>query len=103
MNYFASTLKPWMLLAPELSLIAVTLGVFFSAIYKKSDSPANLSGPIHFGLVGCVLVFLSLFLIWPVSGSVLYGAFRVDPLAIFFKGIFLGAGFVTLLMTREYS
>ena len=33
----------------------------------------------------------------------LYGAFRVDPLAIFFKGIFLGAGFVTLLMTREYS
>ncbi len=92
-------LRPaWCILGPEIGLTVLILLVLFFDLFGKVK-PENL---IRSSILGASLIFIILFLLWPISGTALYGMFVLNPLAIFMKGIFLIAGILTLFMTQEY-
>ncbi|MBI4368513.1 MAG: NADH-quinone oxidoreductase subunit N [Candidatus Omnitrophica bacterium] len=89
----------WILLAPETGLIALILLVLGLDLFTKLDQ-AKL---ILFSILGLFLLFGTLVFVWPLRGNALNGLFQVHALATFLKFIFLGAGLLTLVITKEFT
>ncbi len=89
----------WTMFGPEIGLIALILIVLFFELFGKVSASNILRGSI----LGTFLISIILFLVWPMSGTALYGMFTLNPLALFLKGLFLGSSILTLFMVREYK
>ena len=88
----------WRLFGPEIGLTTLILLVLFFDLFGE----IKLASLIRSSIFGACLIFVILFFLWPANGTAFYGMFVVNPLAIFLKGIFLGALILTLFMTQEY-
>lgn len=87
------------LMLPELWITGLLLVLLCLDIRRKNHPPSPLGGLTFLGLLPVIPI-----LIWQ-SGSgtqdLLGGMYRSDPLALFFKAIFLGTALLVTLMTRE--
>ncbi len=92
----------WSLMLPELWIIAL-IGVILCLDLRWPDRRRQS----HLGILTAVgLLPVLPLLAWQSTlgtQNLLEGMYRIDPLGIFFKGIFLGTAILVALMTRELS
>ena len=88
----------WTLLTPEIGLVALMLTTLFLNLFTKLKPLAS----IRVAIIGSVLILGILIFLWPLSGQALHGAFELNSFSVLLKGIFIGAGIVTLLVVREF-
>ncbi|MDQ3897573.1 MAG: NADH-quinone oxidoreductase subunit N [Actinomycetota bacterium] len=89
-------------LAPEI-IVTLTLAVVLVAdLFLDRSRKWLLSNLAAFGLVGAMIPILSLALSSDDVRSLVGGAYVVDNFALVLKGLFLGVGFVVLLMSINY-
>jgi len=95
--------RDWLYLAPELWLGLVLLILMGLELRQGRKAPDHSNQSLA-GLAG-VGTFLTLpWLAWQASlgtRELLGGMYRVDPLAIFFKGLFVGAALLVILMVKQ--
>ncbi|MBI4358010.1 MAG: NADH-quinone oxidoreductase subunit N, partial [Candidatus Omnitrophica bacterium] len=99
MNALVAYTQSWRLFGAEIGLTVLALLILFFELFGKTDSQKL----IRFSIIGCFLIFVILYLLWPFSGRAFHGSFVLDPFAILLKVIFLGSGILTLFMALEYS
>ncbi|MBI4395068.1 MAG: hypothetical protein HY583_02610, partial [Candidatus Omnitrophica bacterium] len=87
------------LFSPELGLGALILLLLSFELFTKKFRARLISIAIG----ASFLLFIPLIVLWPSSAEALYGAFSINPLALFLKGILLAAGILTLFIAREYT
>src|SRR5437868_3283589 len=93
---------PWSLFRTEIGLIVLSLSALLFDIFlpdneKRGKTLANLA------LIGIAVLLGVLCISRENFGSGLNGTLIQDGLAVFFKILFLLAGFFTLFMAREYQ
>ena len=89
-------------LAPEIILTAVLCIVLVADLFLDRSRKWLLSNLAAFGLVLAMIPILSLALSGDDVRSFVGGAYVVDNFALVFKALFLGVGFVVLLMSINY-
>ncbi len=99
MNELAQALKPFILFAPEVGLSFILILHLLFDLFKKIEPKSFVRSCV----LGMILLFVILWLVWPCAGVSLSSMFQLDPLAIFFKGIFVLSAIATLLMAQEFS
>jgi len=90
--------SPWTMFGPEIGLTALILIVLFFELFSKVSASNIIRGSI----LGAFFIFIILLLLWPMSGTALYGMFQLNSLSIFLKGLFLSSSVLTLCMVKEY-
>jgi len=91
----ASALK---ILSPEGYLTGLILFILSLELFGKKARSVEL---IRWSAFGTLPVFVILYFLWPVSREAFGGAFQIDPLATFLKGLFLASGICVLAMAGE--
>jgi NADH-quinone oxidoreductase subunit N len=89
-------------LAPEIILTLVIAVVLVADLFLDSSRKWLLSNIAAFGLVAAMVPILSLALSDTDVRSMVGGAYVVDNFALVLKALFLGVGFVVLLMSINY-
>jgi NADH-quinone oxidoreductase subunit N len=89
-------------LAPEIILLVVIAVVLVADLFLDSSRKWLLPNIAAFGLVAAMVPILSLALSETDVRSMVGGAYVVDNFALVLKGLFLGVGFVVLLMSINY-
>jgi NADH-quinone oxidoreductase subunit N len=89
-------------LAPEIILTAVLALVLVADLFLDQSRKWLLSNIAAFGLVLAMVPILSLALSDTDVRSMVGGAYVVDNFALVLKALFLGIGFVVLLMSTNY-
>ncbi|HWI03795.1 MAG TPA: NADH-quinone oxidoreductase subunit N, partial [Acidimicrobiales bacterium] len=89
-------------LAPEIILILVIAAVLVADLFLDSSRKWLLSNIAAFGLVAAMVPIISLALSDTEVRSMVGGAYVVDNFALVLKALFLGVGFVVLLMSINY-
>jgi NADH-quinone oxidoreductase subunit N len=89
-------------LAPEIILTAVLAVVLLADLFLDQSRKWLLSNIAAFGLVLAMVPILSLALSDTDVRSMVGGAYVVDNFALVLKALFLGIGFVVLLMSSNY-
>ncbi|MDQ3641315.1 MAG: NADH-quinone oxidoreductase subunit N [Actinomycetota bacterium] len=89
-------------LAPEIILTVVLAIVLVADLFLDSSRKWLLSNIAAFGLVAAMVPILSLALSDNDVRSMVDGAYVVDNFALVLKALFLGTGFVVLLMSINY-
>jgi NADH-quinone oxidoreductase subunit N len=89
-------------LAPEIILTLVLGIVLVADLFLDSSRKWLLSNLAAFGLVAAMVPILSLALSDTEVRSMVGGAYVVDNFALVLKALFLGIGFVVLLMSSNY-
>jgi NADH-quinone oxidoreductase subunit N len=89
-------------LAPEIILILVIATVLVADLFLDSSRKWLLPNIAAFGLVAAMVPILSLALADNDVRSMVGGAYVVDNFALVLKALFLGVGFVVLLMSINY-
>ena len=89
-------------LAPEIVLTSVLCIVLVADLFLDRSQKWLLSNLAAFGLVIAMVPVLSLALSGDDVRSMIGGAYVVDNFALVFKALFLGVGFVVLLMSINY-
>jgi NADH-quinone oxidoreductase subunit N len=89
-------------LAPEIILTLVIGIVLVADLFLDSSRKWLLSNIAAFGLVAAMVPILSLALSDTDVRSMVGGAYVVDNFALVLKALFLGVGFVVLLMSINY-
>ena len=89
-------------LAPEIILTVVLAIVLVADLFLDSSRKWLLSNIAAFGLVAAMVPILSLALSDTDVRSMVDGAYVVDNFALVLKALFLGTGFVVLLMSINY-
>jgi len=89
-------------LAPEIVLTLVLGIVLVADLFLDSSRKWLLSNIAAFGLVAAMVPILSLALSDTEVRSMVGGAYVVDNFALVLKALFLGVGFVVLLMSTNY-
>lgn len=85
--------------APEFGLFAILILHLVFDLFQKIESGKFIRSLI----LGLVLIFVPLALMFSYGGTGLYGLFKLNPLATFLKMIFLFSAIATLWMTKEFS
>lgn len=93
---------PWSIFKTEIGLIALALGCLVLDIFLKNNEKRGQT-LANIAMIGVALLAAHLCLHWNYFGSALKGTFVQDGVAVFFKLLFLLAGFFTLFMAREYQ
>lgn len=92
----------FLLLAPELTLIALAVGLLiFDILIGKHENRATLLARAAMG--GLAVVGGVLALVWNRPGSCLDGSFILDPLAAALKSLFLCSSFLAVFMAEAYQ
>ncbi|HET7719838.1 MAG TPA: NADH-quinone oxidoreductase subunit N [Acidimicrobiales bacterium] len=89
-------------LAPEIILTLVIAAVLVADLFLDQSRKWLLSNIAAFGLVAAMVPILSLALSETDVRSMVGGAYVVDNFALVLKALFLGVGFVVLLMSITY-
>ena len=89
-------------LAPEIILTLVIAVVLVADLFLDQSRKWLLSNLAAFGLVAAMVPILSLALSDTDVRSMVGGAYVVDNFALVLKALFLGVGFVVLLMSINY-
>jgi len=89
-------------LAPEIILTLVLAVVLVADLFLDTSRKWLLSNIAAFGLVAAMVPILSLALSETDVRSMVDGAYVVDNFALVLKALFLGTGFVVLLMSINY-
>jgi NADH-quinone oxidoreductase subunit N len=89
-------------LAPEIVLTLVIAVVLVADLFLDQSRKWLLSNIAAFGLVAAMVPILSLALSETDVRSMVGGAYVVDNFALVLKALFLGVGFVVLLMSINY-
>jgi NADH-quinone oxidoreductase subunit N len=89
-------------LAPEIILTLVLAIVLVADLFLDTSRKWLLSNIAAFGLVAAMVPILSLALSETDVRSMVDGAYVVDNFALVLKALFLGTGFVVLLMSINY-
>ncbi|CAA9279726.1 MAG: NADH-ubiquinone oxidoreductase chain N [uncultured Acidimicrobiales bacterium] len=89
-------------LAPEIILTVVLAIVLVADLFLDTSRKWLLSNIAAFGLVAAMVPILSLALSGDDVRSMVGGAYVVDNFALVLKALFLGTGFVVLLMSINY-
>jgi len=89
-------------LAPEIILTLVIAAVLLADLFLDQSRKWLLSNIAAFGLVAAMVPILSLALSDTDVRSMVGGAYVVDNFALVLKALFLGVGFVVLLMSINY-
>jgi NADH-quinone oxidoreductase subunit N len=89
-------------LAPEIILTLVIAVVLVADLFLDQSRKWLLSNIAAFGLVAAMVPILSLALSENDVRSMVGGAYVVDNFALVLKALFLGVGFVVLLMSINY-
>ncbi len=89
-------------LAPEIILTAVLAVVLLADLFLDQSRKWLLSNIAAFGLVAAMVPIISLALSDTDVRSMVDGAYVVDNFALVLKALFLGVGFVVLLMSTNY-
>ncbi len=89
-------------LAPEIVLTLVLAVVLVADLFLDSSRKWLLPNIAAFGLVAAMVPILSLALSDTEVRSMVGGAYVVDNFALVLKALFLGVGFVVLLMSTNY-
>jgi NADH-quinone oxidoreductase subunit N len=89
-------------LAPEIIVTMVLAIVLVADLFLDQSRKWLLSNLAAFGLVAAMVPILSLALSGDDVRSMVGGAYVVDNFALVLKGLFLGVGFVVLLMSTNY-
>ncbi len=92
----------WGLFKTEIGLVLFTLACLIADIFLKEDENRGKK-MANIALFAVVLLWVQLLFDWGHFGTAFGGSFILDRLAVFFKGLFLVAGFFTLFMAREYQ
>lgn len=92
----------WPLFKTEIALIALTIGCIILDLFLKQDTKRGRT-LANVAMIGVSLIFMNLLTTWGQFGTSLKSTFTQDGVAIFFKGLFLAAGFFALLMGRDYQ
>ncbi len=90
------------LLSTEIGLIFLSLGSLVLDLFIKDDERRGKT-LANIAMSGVLFLILQLSFQWGKSGSLFKGSFVQDGVAVFFKLIFLLAGFFVLFMAREYQ
>ena len=89
------------LMLPELWITGLLLVLLYLDIQWKDHPRSPLGGLTFLGLLPVIPI-----LVWQSAfgtQDLLGGMYRIDPLGLFFKGIFLGTALLVTLMTRELA
>jgi NADH-quinone oxidoreductase subunit N len=89
-------------LAPEIVLTGVIAVVLFADLFLEERRKWVLSSLASFGLLASFLPILTLAVSGDDSRSMVGGAYVVDNFALVLKGLFIGVGYVVLLMSTNY-
>src|SRR4051795_10186115 len=89
-------------LAPEIVLTTVIAIILLADLFLDQSQKWLLSNIAAFGLVAAMVPILSLALSDNEVRSMVGGAYVVDNFALVLKALFLGIGFVVLLMSTNY-
>ena len=89
-------------LAPEIVLTLVLAVVLVADLFLDTSRKWLLPNIAAFGLVAAMVPILSLALSEDDVRSMVGGAYVVDNFALVLKALFLGVGFVVLLMSINY-
>ena len=89
-------------LAPEIILTVVLATVLVADLFLDRSQKWLLSNIAGFGLLAAMAPILSLALSSHDTRSMLGGAYVVDNFALVLKALFLGVGYVVLLMSSNY-
>jgi NADH-quinone oxidoreductase subunit N len=89
-------------LAPEIVLTLVLAVVLVADLFLDSSRKWLLSNIAAFGLIAAMVPIISLALSDNDVRSMVGGAYVVDNFALVLKALFLGIGFVVLLMSSNY-
>lgn len=91
----------WSLLLPELYLSGLIFVLLFLDLRWKEQKQSRLSQVAAWGLLP---LFALVGWQWQLDpAEVLGGMYRVDTLAVFFKGLFTASALAVILMTRELN
>ncbi|MDI6809584.1 MAG: NADH-quinone oxidoreductase subunit N [Candidatus Eisenbacteria bacterium] len=88
----------WHLVSPELFLGCTGIAVLMIDLLLPAGKKAFLWWLSLIGIAGAFVMLVGL---WGESQATLSGMFVLDPFSLFFKGIFLVASFLVLLITPE--
>jgi len=99
MTQLGEVLKPIMMFGPELGLLFILILHLLFHLFT-TITPKNF---IRSSILGLLLVFVTLWLVFPYAGIGLYGMFQLNPLATFLKGLFTFSGIATLFMAGEFT
>ena len=86
-----------MLMIPELIILATALLVLMAGTLSPNSSKAL--APIS--MIGIAAAFVALVFFTPQTGEMLGGRFALDPVAWWFKILFLVAGILTVAMSLD--
>ena len=89
-------------LAPEIILTAVICLVLLADLFLEERRKWVLSTVASFGLLAAFLPILTLAVTGDDTRSMVDGAYVVDNFALVFKALFIGVGYVVLLMSTNY-
>jgi NADH-quinone oxidoreductase subunit N len=89
-------------LAPEIILTGVIVVVLFADLFLEERRKWVLSSLASFGLLAAFLPILTLAVSGDDTRSMVGGAYVVDNFALVLKALFIGVGYVVLLMSTNY-
>ncbi len=89
-------------LAPEIVLSVVLVAVLLADCLLDDSKKWVIPSIASFGLLATMVPIITLALYGDDVRSMLGGAYVVDNFALVFKALFLGVGFVVLLMSINY-
>jgi NADH-quinone oxidoreductase subunit N len=89
-------------LAPEIVLSVVLVAVLLADVLLDESKKWLIPSIASFGLLATMVPIITLALYGDDVRSMLGGAYVVDNFALVFKGLFVGVGYVVLLMSTTY-
>ncbi|HEX7166724.1 MAG TPA: NADH-quinone oxidoreductase subunit N, partial [Acidimicrobiales bacterium] len=89
-------------LAPEIILTGVLVAVLLFDLFADETRKFLIPSIAAFGVLGAMLPLVSLALEGDDVRTMFGGAYVSDPYALVMKGLFLGAGYLVLLMSNRY-
>jgi NADH-quinone oxidoreductase subunit N len=89
-------------LAPEIILSVVLVAVLLADLLLDESRKWVVGAVASFGLLATMVPIITLALYGDDVRSMFGGAYVVDNFALVFKGLFLGVGYVVLLMSTNY-
>ncbi len=89
-------------LAPEIVLSVVLVAVLLADVLLDDSKKWVIPSIASFGLLATMIPIITLALYGDDVRSMLGGAYVVDNFALVFKGLFVGVGYVVLLMSTTY-
>jgi NADH-quinone oxidoreductase subunit N len=92
-------LNRWVVLSPEIYLIALILFILSLHLFSKKIS---VIGIIRGSSFGTLPLFILLYFQWPISIQRFYGSFEINSFSTFFKGLFVISIIPVLAMTAEF-